>query len=240
MYKGPDITVLIPVYNNARTIADVVRRCLGFCRHVIVVDDGSTDGTAAALAGLPVQCITHPVNRGKGAALQSGFAAARAAGFRTVITLDGDGQHFPEDLPAFLTAVQEHPDTLFVGARNLKAENMPGRSTFANRFSNFWFRVQTGIALPDTQTGFRAYPLARLPHVCLRRYEAELALLVFSAWKGIPIRSLPVRVCYPENRVSHFRPFADFTRISLLNTVLCLLALCYGYPRTLLRKVCGH
>ena len=118
---------------------------------------------------------------------------------------------------------------------------MPSGNTFANRFSNFWFHLQTGLRLPDTQTGFRVYPLLHLP--CLKlltyRYESELELLVFSAWRGVHIVPVPVSVSYPADRVSHFRPFRDFLRISLLNTVLCLLAIVYGYPRMLLNRMKG-
>ena len=112
---------------------------------------------------------------------------------------------------------------------------MPGGNTFANRFSNFWFTIQTGIRLPDTQTGFRLYPLKRLSgtRFVTSRYEAELELLVFAAWAGVELVSVPVRVFYPsqEERVTHFRPVADFARISVLNTVLCFLAVVYGWPR---------
>ena len=144
------------------------------------------------------------------------------------------------DIPVLVKALTQHPGALVVGSRNLSAENMPGGNTFANRFSNFWFRVQTARTLPDTQTGYRAYPLDRLPDLRLltARYEAELTLLVFSAWKGVELVPVPIRVCYPEDRVTSFRPFHDFFRISLLNTGLCLLALVYGYPRLLLERLC--
>jgi hypothetical protein len=116
---------------------------------------------------------------------------------------------------------------------------MPAGNSFANRFSNFWFALQTLRRLPDTQTGFRVYPLEDLPPLWIltSRYEAELTLLVFSAWKGISLVPVPVQVSYPEDRVTHFRPFWDFFRISVLNTVLCLLALIYGYPRMLLTRL---
>ena len=118
---------------------------------------------------------------------------------------------------------------------------MPGGNTMANRLSNFWFAAQTGIRLPDTQTGFRLYPLRRLSgvHLITARYEAELELLVFAAWAGVELLSVPVRVYYPPQgeRVTHFRPFADFMRITLLNTAFWLVALFYGWPKALLRKL---
>ena len=230
------ICAVIPAYNNGGTVADVVRGVLRQGLPVIVVDDGSTDGTQAALAGLDIQVLHHETNRGKGRALRSGLETARELGYRFALTLDADGQHDPADIPALVAAAA--PRTLVVGSRNLTAEGMPAGNTFANKFSNFWFTVQTGRKLPDTQTGFRVYLLEDLPSLKLltARYEAELALLVFSAWKGLKIIPVPVRVYYPEDRVSHFRPFADFFRISVLNTVLCVLALVYGYPRMLLGR----
>ena len=236
-----NLCIIIPTYNNAGTVCDVAGRAAAQGFPVIVVNDGSTDETAAKLAqsGLPVTVLTHPHNRGKGIALRTALTHARAQGFRYAITLDADGQHFPEDIPVLTAAMEEHPGALVVGSRNLQAENMPGGNTFANRFSNFWFRVQTAQSLPDTQTGYRAYPLDRLPNlrILTSRYEAELALLVFSAWKGIELVPVPIRVCYPEDRVSSFRPFRDFFRISVLNTFLCILALVYGFPRMLIHKL---
>lgn len=236
-----NICIVIPTYNNAGTICDVAGRAVALGYPVIVVNDGSTDQTAALLAqsGLPISVLNHSRNCGKGIALRTALAYARAQGFRYAITLDADGQHFPEDVPVLVEALSQHPGALIVGSRNLQAENMPGGNTFANRFSNFWFRVQTARSLPDTQTGFRAYPLDRLPNlkILTSRYEAELALLVFSAWKGIELVPVPIRVCYPEDRVSSFRPFRDFFRISVLNTLLCVLAIVYGYPRMLIHKL---
>ena len=238
-----DICVVMPTYRNAGTVLDVARRILAQDLPLIVVNDGSPDATASLLAesGLPITVLTHAQNCGKGVALRTGLTYARGEGYRYAVTIDSDGQHFPEDLPRFIEAIERHRGALIVGSRNLRAENMPGGNTFANRFSNFWFRVQTGQKLPDTQTGYRAYPLASLPGLRLltSRYEAELALLVFSAWKGIQLVPVPVQVYYPDaaERVSSFRPFRDFARISVLNTFLCVLALVYGYPRMLINRL---
>ena len=230
------ICAVIPTYNNGRTVADVVRGVLRNGLPVIVVDDGSTDETAQALEGLDIHLVRHPKNRGKGIALKTGFEEARHLGYKFALTIDADGQHNPDDIPALVAAAGEK--TLVIGSRNIAADGMSSGSTFANKFSNFWFTVQTGRKLPDTQTGFRVYPLENLPSLKLltARYEAELTLLVFSAWKGLRLVPVPVRVYYPEDRVTHFRPFADFFRISVLNTVLCVLALVYGYPRMLLGR----
>ena len=230
------ICAVIPTYNNDRTVADVVRGVLRQGLPVLVVDDGSTDDAAQQLEGLDIKVLRHERNRGKGRALKTGLEAARSFGYRFALTIDADGQHDPADIPALVAAAGER--TLVVGSRNIAAEGMSSGSTFANRFSNFWFTVQTGRKLPDTQTGYRIYPLEDLPSLKLltSRYEAELTLLVFSAWKNLRLVPVPVRVYYPEDRVSHFRPFADFFRISVLNTVLCVVALVYGYPRMLLGR----
>ena len=228
--------VIIPTYNNAATLLSVLHRVQQVCSDVIVVNDGSTDDTAQLLqqqvetAGSSLTVVAYSRNRGKGYALKQGFEKAREMGFDYAVTIDSDGQHFPEDIPSLLSAMDAAgtKEVLVVGSRDLAADGMPAQNTFANRFSNFWFRLQTGISLPDTQTGFRLYPLHRLPSLgwISNRYESELALLVLSAWNGVSIISCPVRVYYPpqEERVSHFRPFWDFFRISVLNTLLTLLA----------------
>ena len=238
------VCVVIPTYNNAGTICDVVRRVAALTEHIVVVVDGCTDDTRQRLdelKDLPLQVVDYAENRGKGHALLMGFKHAINRGYEYAITLDSDGQHMPEDIPQFVEALVEHPEALIVGARNLQAENMPGGNTFANRFSNFWFRVQTGVKLPDTQTGYRLYPLRRLSgvHLITSRYEAELELLVFAAWAGVELVPVPVRVYYPPEgeRVTHFRPLADFGRISLLNTAFCVVAVFYGWPKALLRRI---
>ena len=233
-----DTLVIVPTYNNAGTLENVLQRCLNQGLPVLVVDDGSTDGTSQILARLGVPSVRHPENRGKGRALKTGFLEARKQGYRYALTIDSDGQHYPEDIPALLAAKGER--TLVVGSRSQMGAD--GGGSFANRFSNFWFHLYTGVRLPDTQTGFRLYPLEVLPSLNLlsARYEAELTLLVFSAWKGLQLKPVPVNVDYPEDRVSPFRPGADFTRISLLNTLLLLVALFYGWPRTLLRRILGR
>ena len=237
------ICALIPTYNNADTVADIVRRTHRQMADILVVNDGSTDDTIQQLAALDfsIHLVSYSRNRGKGYALKQGFREARRLGYDYVLTLDADGQHFPEDIPTLLHALSLHQGALIVGSRQLTDKNMPEGNKFANRFSNFWFRLQTHVALPDTQTGMRIYPLYRMRgwQWLTHRYEAELSLLVFSAWANIPMVPVPIRVYYPprEERVSHFRPAYDFTRISILNTLLCLIAIVYGYPRMYWRTI---
>lgn len=236
--------ILIPTYNNSSTVCDIVRRALSVCKDVMVVNDGSTDDTLDRLLALKhdidFELVSYRHNRGKGGALKAGFRRARELNYTHVLTLDADGQHFPEDAPRLIAAGQSNPESIIVGSRTFGDENMPGGNVFANKFSNFWFTVQTLRCIPDTQSGFRLYPLDHIGglRILTTRYEAELELLVFSAWRSTKILSVPVRVYYPpaEERVCHFHPTKDFLRITVLNTILCLLAIVYGAPRMLLNS----
>ncbi len=241
-----EVCAVIPTYQNAKTLLKVVADVHRVVDTVFVVDDGSNDGTAALLDKAtgnerPEKVLTHPKNCGKGAALKTGLTYARQQGCRYAVTVDADGQHRADDIPALLKAVEEEPDALAIGSRGLQHENMPAKSTFANRFSNFWFALQTLQRLPDTQSGLRVYPLRRLHGLrwMSARYEAELTLLVFSAWAGVKLLPVPVSVYYPprDQRVTHFRPGRDFTRISVLNTLLCFLMVVYGWPRIFCRQI---
>ena len=227
--------VVIPTYNNDRTLGGVIAGVRRYCADIFVVNDGSTDRTAEVLASTEgIRTIAYARNRGKGYALRRGLSAAREAGFRYALTIDSDGQHYPDDIARFIERIERRPDTLLIGARNLTADNMPARNTFANRFSNFWYLVETGRRLEDTQSGFRLYPLRRLGRLrsLCSRYEFEVEVIVRAAWRGVEVENIPVRVYYAPDgeRVSHFRPLRDFTRISLLNSVLVLEALLFYYP----------
>ena len=232
--------VLIPTYNNEKTLSRVLDGVLSYTPDVIVVNDGSTDSTAAILSGYPqVEVVTFPKNRGKGKALQEGFREARARGYTYVLTIDSDGQHFPEDIPTFITAIeQEEVPTLLVGNRDMTVEGVPKKSSFGHKFSNFWFHLETGVKLPDTQSGYRLYPLEVIPRRYFTpKFEFEIEVLVRSSWRGVPVKPVPIRVLYdPSERVSHFRPVKDFARISLLNSILVLIAFLYIKPRDFLRK----
>ncbi|WP_300704243.1 DUF2062 domain-containing protein [Bacteroides sp.] len=241
--KQLGIVVIIPTYNNDKTVTAVITDVLCYVEDVIVVNDGSTDSTPTLLSNFPnLQVITHPINKGKGTALKNGLKQAKKMGYRYAITIDSDGQHFASDIPLFIEEIEKEPDTLLVGARNLTSDNMPGKNTFANKFSNFWFRLETGLKLEDTQSGFRLYPLHRINvqrFYYTAKYEFELEALVFAAWGGTTVRNIPIHVYYPpqEERVSHFRPFRDFTRISILNTLLVFITFLWIYPRNFFRKL---
>lgn len=241
-FKALKTCVIIPTYNNAKTLEAVISKTLEYCDEVMVVDDGCTDDTPSIISKFKsLIVVTHPQNKGKGMALRNGFKKAVELGFENAITIDSDGQHYPEDFITFLNKVEEQPGSLIIGARNMAVDNVPGKSTFGNKFSNFWFWVETGIKLPDTQSGYRLYPVQRLKKIWLftTKFELEIEVIVKAAWRGIPVISVPVKVYYaPQGeRVTHFRPGKDFTRISFLNTYLVLLTALFWKPVMLIRRM---
>ena len=236
------VCVIIPTYNNATTLAGVIEDVAEYTDHILVVNDGSTDNTLEIVKKYPaVQYISYEKNVGKGWALRKAFAYASEHGYKYAITIDSDGQHFAKDLPNFIDKLESYPNAVIIGARNMGQASVPGGSSFGNKFSNFWFRVETGITSPDTQSGFRLYPLAPLKKMrfITRKYEFEIEVLVRAAWKGVDVVSVPVTVYYApkEERISHFRPFKDFFRISILNTILVLITFLYIKPRDFIRTL---
>lgn len=234
--------VVIPTYNNAGTIAQVISDVDGYSDNIMVVNDGSTDNTSRILSSFSnIRVLSYEKNRGKGYALKLALETAAKTGFDYAITIDADGQHSADDIPAFIDRIEQVPNSLLIGARNLTADNMPSKNTFANKFSNFWYKVETGRTLIDTQSGFRLYPLRKLSDMrfITQRYEFEVEIIVRAAWKGINVENIPVKVYYApiEERVSHFRPLKDFTRISLLNAVLVFCALLFYYPWRFMRAL---
>lgn len=210
--------IVIPTYNNRATLREVVERALQTGLRVLVVNDGSDDGGPATLAGLPIKRIDIYPNEGKGVAIATAAHWASGQGFTHLITIDADGQHDPAEAPRFVEKIQENPWAIIVGERRMAESAAPGSSRFGRHFSNFWLKVATGVSLPDSQSGYRAYPVAALRALpCSgRHYEYEVEILVRAAWAGLPLESVPISVHYepPERRVSHFRPFLDNMRIS--------------------------
>lgn len=235
--------VIIPTYNNCRTLQKVIEGVLAQTENVIVVNDGSTDGTSEILAHFPqIEHIQIQQNKGKGNALREGFGHAIGLGYEYALTIDSDGQHFPSDIPLFLETLQKSTtkNILLIGARNMEQEGIPKKSSFGNKFSNFWFWVETGIRLQDTQSGFRLYPILAMKDINLttNKFEFEIEAIVKAAWAGIEVKNIPIKVHYEmTDRVSHFRPFKDFSRISVLNTWLVFLTFFYIKPRDLYRKL---
>jgi glycosyltransferase involved in cell wall biosynthesis len=186
---------------------------------VIVVDDGSTDGTAAALAGLDVVLLRNAANLGKAASLRRGADEALQRGAQPVVTLDGDGQHCPEDIPLLLGAWRAAPECLVIGSRLHGRHLIPAARYWANRVANFWISLAAGYAIADSQSGFRVYPARLLREARVRCDRArcfvfESEILIEAARLGVRARSVPVQVVYGERaRASHFRPVLDIARI---------------------------
>ncbi len=229
------ICVLIPTYNNEKTLKRVIDGVLDYTEDIIVVNDGSTDSTKEILRSCShIEVIDLPENKGKGNGLKTGFRKAKELGYHYAITIDSDGQHYPDDIPVFVEALlNEKEDVLLIGNRNMSQDGIPKKSSFGNRFSNFWFWFETGIKLEDTQSGYRLYPLHKIPKKYFTpKFEFEIEIIVRTAWRHVPVKNVPVKVLYdPAERVSHFRPFKDFTRISILNTILVTITLLYIIPR---------
>ena len=239
LLNSTSFCVIVPTYNNHKTLKKVLDSILDFTSNVIVINDGSTDETFEILQQYQhLTQIHHPKNIGKGRALKNGFRKAIEMKFEYAITIDSDGQHFATDIPKFIAEIQNEPNSLLIGSRNMAQENVPKKSSFGNKFSNFWFKFETGIKLDDTQSGFRLYPLQLIPkQFYTNKFEFEIEVIVRSAWKGVTVKNIPIQVLYdPAERVSHFRPFRDFTRISILNTVLVTNALLYIKPRDFFRR----
>jgi glycosyltransferase involved in cell wall biosynthesis len=242
--KKINACVLIPTYNNDKTLRRVIVGVLEYCapEDVIVINDGATDQTEIILQEFEadITVLRNESNRGKGYSLRKGFREAIARGYSNAISIDSDGQHLPGDLPVFVNGALENPGALLMGARNMDQEGVPSKSSFGNKFSNFWFWFETGIQLPDTQTGYRLYPLDPLKRIRLftNKFETEIEVIVKMAWRNVPIVPVDIRVIYDKDeRVTHFRPFRDFTRISMLNTYLVTLTLLFYLHKRLIQYI---
>lgn len=213
-------SVVTPAFNEAATIRDLVVRALRITPRVLVVDDGSTDGTGAQLAGLPVTVLRNEQNQGKAAALWRGAEAAIQAGAQWVVTLDGDGQHAPEDIPRLMSAAEAHPGSIVIGSRFAEHAGVPPERLAANRIAAFWVSWACGQRLTDSQSGFRVYPAGlfrqfTVPHGRGRGFVFESEILIEAARHGHPCVMVPIAAIYqPGARMSHFRPVLDIVRIT--------------------------
>lgn len=214
------IAAIIPAYNEAISIRDVAERTLRQVPWLIVVDDGSTDGTGAALDGLPVTVLRNDGNCGKAASLARAMGHALGEGAEAVITLDGDGQHRPEDIPRLLAVYHGNRDAIVIGSRLHDRRNIPIARYLANRFASFWIAWAAGQPIADSQSGFRVYPGALLRGLSLRCDRAasfvfESEILIEAGRRGADVIGIPVTVVYDGRRGrSHFRPILDIVRIT--------------------------
>jgi glycosyltransferase involved in cell wall biosynthesis len=210
--------IVIPCYQAAATIGDVVRGARASGLAVCVVDDGSTDAGGARAEEAGATVLRHPQNHGKGAALQSGFAWAERRGASAVVTLDADGQHDPREIAPLIVAHRASPRALVVGVRRFD-ESMPRRSQVGNRISTWWISRFARRPHRDTQSGFRVYPrpLWRSGPLRTRRFDTETELLLRAAKLGLPLVEVPVRTIYHggdgEKHATHFRNVRDTLRI---------------------------
>jgi glycosyltransferase involved in cell wall biosynthesis len=199
------------------TVARVVGEARLYADTVLLVDDGSQDATAAQAAAAGAQVVRHATNRGKGAALDHGMRLLAELGFERVITMDGDGQHLADQIPLLLQASDADPQAVIVGARQVDPALVAPLRGFGNRFANRWVEIACGQLLPDTQSGFRLYPLRATLALGTRarRFAFETEVLIRAARSAMPIRSVPVQVFYPpaSERLSHYRPVVDTLRI---------------------------
>ncbi|MGV8960242.1 MAG: glycosyltransferase family 2 protein [Stenotrophomonas sp.] len=241
--SADEVAVLIPALNESLRIREVVSAALAHYPHVIVVDDGSDDGTAECIADLPVILLRHSQRRGKGHALRSGFAEARARGLRGVLTMDGDGQHAASDLPRLLDSANRHPGCIIIGARLRKRALQPTHRRLANEFGDWGIAWGTGYQVADSQSGQRFYPeqVIALQDIPGEGFVFE-AQVVISAARQLGTRcvSVPIESRYQsaasseQFRRSHFRPLTDLYRIT---SHIVLQALRYGQMRAVYRAI---
>jgi len=231
--------VVIPVFNHAQTVADVIRESLKLDLPVFVVDDGSTDSSHDKIMDSDgIHPLHHNENRGKGAAIMTGFAeAVKIADW--AITIDADGQHHPPDALNLVAAIPENERPIIVGRREgMIDRDVPWTSRFGRRFSNFWVWTSGGPIMADSQSGFRIYPLpeAMNLNVIAKRYQFEVEIIVKAHWKKIHVIEAPVRVSYAmeSGRISHFHPLIDFVRNN--NTFARLIVQRIFIPRSIRRK----
>ncbi len=218
----PDTWCVIPTYNNQGTIKKVAVACRQYLQNILVVDDGSVgQDIQELLAGSDIQVLKHPKNLGKGQAIRTALKFLQSRGAKFMLTIDADGQHFPQEIPKFIRASEDNPSAIIIGCRDFKQKNVPGKSQFGRSFSNFWVRLETGALIRDTQSGYRCYPVEYIAQIKTsgNYYDFETEILTRAVWAGLKIVEIPINVFYPPAalRVSSFHPLADNLRISLMH-----------------------
>jgi glycosyltransferase involved in cell wall biosynthesis len=235
--------VLIPVYNNAATVGDVVRRCLAIAPDVIAVADGSTDGSDEAARAAGAEVVRIPVNGGKGAAIRRGLDAAYDAGFTHAAVIDADGQHPPEELRRLLAEAAGDEARIWIGVRRMPADATPAASRRGRAISNFWATLNGWRRCRDVQCGLRVYPVEAVRALRCRepRFAFEMEVLVRAAWAGVRLGHLDVDVRYPsaEERVTHFDMRRDNLRFTWLSFAM-FWGMVIRIPLLLARRLSGH
>lgn len=224
-----DVAVVVPAFNEAATIAKLVKEILAYSQHIIVVDDASSDGTGALLAALPVTVLRHDVNQGKGASLMHGFDEALKRDVRAVVTLDGDGQHRPSDIPRLLDLARKQPNCIIIGSRRADRAGAPAVRYHGNRIADFFISWASGYAIDDSQSGCRLYPRQILESVNALHHRGhsfvfESEVLINAAAAGFRSTAIPIPALYAGTvrRSSHFRPLKDVPRIVIMVTLKIL------------------
>lgn len=240
--KTLKICVIIPTYNNERTLKIVIDGVLEFTNDLIVINDGATDATFRILKKYTdITQLSFPKSKGKGNALRIAFKKAEELGYNFAITIAGDGKYFPEDISVFVNQLESgtNKKTLLIGSTNMDQETVSSRISFTDKLSNFWYKLQTGIQLKDTQSLFRLYPLKEMNKIKFytTKFEFEIENIVKAAWRGIAVKNVPVNVSIDkQEKTTHFWPFKVFLRITLLNIWFILVAFLYIKPRNLIRE----
>ena len=217
-----NIWCVIPTFNNKSTVKEVALGCRKYLEHVLVVDDGSIDADIKALfSNTDIRVLKHPKNLGKGRAIRTALDFIQKQGGKFMLTIDADGQHYPQDIDKFICLLEDNPTSIIIGCRNFKQNNVPGKSQFGRAFSNFWLRLETGAIIEDSQSGFRSYPVQYISKIKTsgNYYDFETEILTRASWAGIRLKELPINVFYPEAalRISSFHPVIDNLRISLMH-----------------------
>lgn len=233
--------VVIPAYNEGRTITDLARRALAYTDLVICIDDGSSDDTGSQLAALPVTLIRNETNEGKAASLWAGAKVALSHGVDIIITLDGDGQHSPDDIPLFLSCAEANPGQIIIGSRLADREAIPPKRYWANRIANFWISWAAGFPFKDSQSGFRLYPASLFKDIKIsinrkKSFVFESEILIKAAHRGVFAKTVPIPAIYAKDaRPSHFHGTRDITYITIM--VAGQLFKRGGHPMGLYRSV---